>query len=195
MGYPSYIHHTLPSRQTTVQDIVYNLWVSQLYTSYTTFKTNHCTRYIVYNLWVSQLYTSYTTFKTNHCTRYIVYNLWVSQLYISYTTFKTNHCTRYIVYNLWVSQLYTSYTTFKTTYCTRYTVYNSGFRQMLLMLTVVDLLFWSVWQSELSERAAWGHLSPRYWCRLQKIWRKEEMFYLTIHSTHFIYGYMASDIW
>ena len=24
---------------------------------------------------------------------------------------------------------------------------------------------------------------------------KEEMFYLTTHSTHFIYGYMASDIW
>ena len=23
----------------------------------------------------------------------------------------------------------------------------------------------------------------------------EEMFYLTTHSTHFIYGYMASDIW
>ena len=25
--------------------------------------------------------------------------------------------------------------------------------------------------------------------------RKEEYFYLTTHSTHFIYGYMASDIW
>ena len=24
---------------------------------------------------------------------------------------------------------------------------------------------------------------------------EEEMFYLTTHSTHFIYGYMASDIW
>ena len=24
---------------------------------------------------------------------------------------------------------------------------------------------------------------------------KEEVFYLTTHSTHFIYGYMASDIW
>ena len=33
------------------------------------------------------------------------------------------------------------------------------------------------------------------------IWRRgwgegrKEMFYLTTHSTHFIYGYMASDIW
>ena len=30
------------------------------------------------------------------------------------------------------------------------------------------------------------------------VWNKErerEMFYLTTHSTHFIYGYMASDIW
>ena len=32
-------------------------------------------------------------------------------------------------------------------------------------------------------------------CR--EVWkeRKKEMFYLTTHSTHFIYGYMASDIW
>ena len=28
-----------------------------------------------------------------------------------------------------------------------------------------------------------------------KIEREREMFYLTTHSTHFIYGYMASDIW
>ena len=27
------------------------------------------------------------------------------------------------------------------------------------------------------------------------LWREREMFYLTTHSTHFIYGYMASDIW
>ena len=29
------------------------------------------------------------------------------------------------------------------------------------------------------------------------IWKegRKEMFYLTTHSTHFIYGYMASDIW
>ena len=25
--------------------------------------------------------------------------------------------------------------------------------------------------------------------------REREMFYITTHSTHFIYGYMASDIW
>ena len=24
---------------------------------------------------------------------------------------------------------------------------------------------------------------------------RKEMFYLMMHSTHFIYGYMASDIW
>ena len=24
---------------------------------------------------------------------------------------------------------------------------------------------------------------------------RKEMFYLTMHSIHFIYGYMASDIW
>ena len=37
-------------------------------------------------------------------------------------------------------------------------------------------------------------------CRVQNIVlsgqeREREMFYLTMHSTHFIYGYMASDIW
>ena len=29
----------------------------------------------------------------------------------------------------------------------------------------------------------------------RKCFREREMFYLTTHSTHFIYGYMASDIW
>ena len=27
------------------------------------------------------------------------------------------------------------------------------------------------------------------------VWWRKEMFYLTTHSTHFIYGYMASEIW
>ena len=40
-----------------------------------------------------------------------------------------------------------------------------------------------------------GHLRPL----LNKLTncqsREREMFYLTTHSTHFIYGYMASDIW
>ena len=34
--------------------------------------------------------------------------------------------------------------------------------------------------------------------RFHTAWRRErerEMFYLTTHSTHFIYGYMVSDIW
>ena len=28
-----------------------------------------------------------------------------------------------------------------------------------------------------------------------RLYGREEVFYLTTHSTHFIYGYMASDIW
>ena len=27
------------------------------------------------------------------------------------------------------------------------------------------------------------------------VYNRKEMFYLMMHSTHFIYGYMASDIW
>ena len=30
---------------------------------------------------------------------------------------------------------------------------------------------------------------------LSSLQGRKEMFYLTTHSTHFIYGYMASDIW
>ena len=33
------------------------------------------------------------------------------------------------------------------------------------------------------------------YCLVLHIEREREMFYLTTHSTHFIYGYMASDIW
>ena len=32
-------------------------------------------------------------------------------------------------------------------------------------------------------------------CCVCMLEREREMFYLTTHSTHFIYGYMASDIW
>ena len=37
----------------------------------------------------------------------------------------------------------------------------------------------------------------RFLVRWHVCWqtREREMFYLTTHSTHFIYGYMASDIW
>ena len=34
-----------------------------------------------------------------------------------------------------------------------------------------------------------------YVCVCECIYGRKEMFYLTTHSTHFIYGYMASDIW
>ena len=34
-----------------------------------------------------------------------------------------------------------------------------------------------------------------YVCVYEIYYREREMFYLTTHSTHFIYGYMASDIW
>ena len=44
-----------------------------------------------------------------------------------------------------------------------------------------------------------------HWIRVRTLWRpfihpslwarEREMFYFTTHSTHFIYGYMASDIW
>ena len=43
------------------------------------------------------------------------------------------------------------------------------------------------------------HSTPFIYCYMASdIWlreREREMFYITTHSTHFIYGYMASDIW
>ena len=35
----------------------------------------------------------------------------------------------------------------------------------------------------------------KIWLIVSLIGRKDEVFYLTTHSTHFIYGYIASDIW
>ena len=44
----------------------------------------------------------------------------------------------------------------------------------------------------ISERMGIGwHITSDQWERE----REREIFYLTTHSTHFIYGYMASDIW
>ena len=37
--------------------------------------------------------------------------------------------------------------------------------------------------------------TSNYGSHYPKSEREREMFYLTTHSTHFIYGYMASDIW
>ena len=38
-------------------------------------------------------------------------------------------------------------------------------------------------------------LLPRSYISLQEEEREREMFYLTTHSAHFIYGYMVSDRW
>ena len=38
-----------------------------------------------------------------------------------------------------------------------------------------------------------AHDSVTFTCSKKE--RRKEMFYLTMHSTHFIYSYMASDIW
>ena len=50
---------------------------------------------------------------------------------------------------------------------------------------------------DLSQIAPELTTAPEFWILLTKLLKegRKEMFYLTTHSTHFIYGYMASDVW
>ena len=57
---------------------------------------------------------------------------------------------------------------------------------MLKYITKLDLYCYTCWWQVQS--------CPRNGGRWRMVGRKE-MFYLTTHSTHFIYSYMASDIW
>ena len=67
-----------------------------------------------------------------------------------------------------------------------------GWSQMFILNTTLKL--------HIGQQAAW-HSASRFTKRANEIStalnqeREREMFYLTTHSTHFIYGYMASDIW
>ena len=53
---------------------------------------------------------------------------------------------------------------------------------------------WSKWVDDTCVNG-WGRLLRPAWELSTFLEREREMFYLTTHSTHFIYGYMASDIW
>ena len=72
--------------------------------------------------------------------------------------------------------------------------------------TDCHLIIISVGGAEYSERTKEGRKEGRrkkegrFYLRLYGVRHmvkegRKEMFYLTTHSTHFIYGYMASDIW
>ena len=50
------------------------------------------------------------------------------------------------------------------------------------------------WVRRLANKRRKKELKKKKWHTKEKEGRKE-MFYLTTHSTHFIYGYMASDLW
>ena len=53
-----------------------------------------------------------------------------------------------------------------------------------------------LWKTVAFPTFRFTHLLCAWYCRIGMQWERErEMFYLTTHSTHFIYGYMASDIW
>ena len=50
-------------------------------------------------------------------------------------------------------------------------------------------------QIQIRYRSLFGALNIQMYCYTPNNEGRKEMFYLTMHSTHFIYGYMASDIW
>ena len=57
---------------------------------------------------------------------------------------------------------------------------------------ILSLSEWSFTICPTPYNLVWGGETPSY--ELKE--RRKEMFYLTTHSTHFLfYGYMASDIW
>ena len=61
--------------------------------------------------------------------------------------------------------------------------------------TVYGCLEWLAKQSQTHHsKSCCFHASSLCSCECESR-REREMFYLTTHSTHFIYGYMASDIW
>ena len=53
------------------------------------------------------------------------------------------------------------------------------------------ICIWILWQIWVNEYLTTPPAQILHWL----LEREREMFYLTTHSTHFIYGYMASDIW
>ena len=53
----------------------------------------------------------------------------------------------------------------------------------------IVLIFWDSYRTKSSR------FGVKEDCSSSRTGREREMFYLTTHSTHFIYGYMASDIW
>ena len=57
-----------------------------------------------------------------------------------------------------------------------------------------------VWVTHLIHLVYGAHRGKKYTClghlaNSESVEGRKEMFYLTTHSTHFIYGYTASDIW
>ena len=64
-----------------------------------------------------------------------------------------------------------------------------------------DPVVWNSASANFIKICYYGRQWDLIWCnvtltqREREREREREMFYLTTHSTHFIYGYMASDIW
>ena len=70
-----------------------------------------------------------------------------------------------------------------------------GFPVSRGLLDIVHPLATSLYLTHLAQTIRHALASFRCPVHHLEIEREREIFYLTTHSTHFIYGYMASDIW
>ena len=69
-----------------------------------------------------------------------------------------------------------------------------GFKCAIVGKHVCPGCNWTVMTNRLMNRNVVKWLERPSWF-YYTLGREEEVFYLTMHSTHFIYGYMASGIW
>ena len=67
--------------------------------------------------------------------------------------------------------------------------------ELHLIVQVIKILNISFVFVFLNNKILWIYEQRKNILFIKEREREREMFYLTMHSTHFIYGYMVSDIW
>ena len=95
-----------------------------------------------------------------------------------------------------VFKVFDVYNTGAFTHDEMFHVYKTLFDRAVSDDHILDLTYKSLRHPDLARQ---GEITKEEFMKVksekQKLTGRKEMFYLTTHSTHFIYGYMASHIW